>query len=69
MCATWNIHRGLITREMELKNFLCEENIDVVFLTETDSRRLLKIDSYSIPGFKTIQPQKEKDDNLVPIRA
>ena len=37
LIATWNIRRGLVVRELELKNLLKEEKIDVIFLTETDT--------------------------------
>ena len=36
----WNIRKGLVKRETELKMLLAEENIDVLFLTETDTKAI-----------------------------
>ena len=55
-CGTWNIRRGLLTREAELKNLLIQENLDILFLTETDSKNLVNDESYVIQGYKTILP-------------
>ena len=66
-CSTWNIRRGLLTREAELRNLLILENIDVIFLTETDTRNLSNEDSYVIQGYKTILPLFKPEDNLVRI--
>ena len=57
LCATWNIRRGLITRELELKNL--QKNIDVLFITETDTKNLLKEEDYSIDGYRTVFPERE----------
>ena len=35
--VTWNIRRGLITKENELTILLDSEDFDVIFLTETDT--------------------------------
>ena len=35
--ATWNVKRGLIKRELEIKDLLKRENLHVLFLTETDT--------------------------------
>ena len=49
-CCTWNIRRGLITREAELKNILQTNQIDIMFLTETDS--IIKNENdYCIDGY------------------
>ena len=34
--CTWNIKRGLLKRELDIKDLLQKENIDILFLTETD---------------------------------
>ena len=39
-CATWNIKRGLVLREFEIKEILEKEKIDILFLTETDTRSI-----------------------------
>ena len=51
---TWNIRRGLITREHELKNILNDEDIDVAFITETDTKSLLKEENFISPLLLTI---------------
>ena len=58
--ATWNIRRGLITKENELVQLLQEEEIDVMFLTETDTS-LQNAETFQITGYTThIQLCKEK---------
>ena len=36
ICATWNVKRGLVKRELEISHQLKAENVDIIFLTETD---------------------------------
>ena len=36
--GTWNIRRGLVKRENEIITLLFSENLDVLFLTETDTQ-------------------------------
>ena len=38
--GTWNICRGLITREHELQQLLKKESIDILFVTETDTKNI-----------------------------
>ena len=66
-CSTWNIRRGLLTREAELKNLLSSEKIDIMFLTETDTHNLTNEDSYVLQGYKTILPKIKCGENLVRI--
>ena len=40
ICGTWNICRGLVTRENELIQLLDKEKIDILFLTETDTSKI-----------------------------
>ena len=62
--ATWNIRRGLITKENELVQLLQEEEIDVMFLTETDTS-LQNAETFQITGYTThIQLCKEKKENV-----
>ena len=35
--ATWNVRRGLISHENEIRDLLLTEEIDLIFLTETDT--------------------------------
>ena len=52
----WNIRKGLITREIELKKILKDEKIDVMFLTETDTKAIFAPSDYQIEGFFTVLP-------------
>ena len=64
--STWNIRRGTIKRELEIKHLLQEEKIDVIFLTETDV--LLQSDNeYQIEGFKTVLPIKSNHEDKTRI--
>ena len=63
MCCTWNIRRGLITREKELKEILNKESIDIAFITETDTTLLAKEENYLITGYKTIFPNRVNDNS------
>ena len=44
----WNIRRGLVNRETELKLLLQDEKIDVIFLTETDTKAIQASTDYII---------------------
>ena len=64
-CATWNIKRGLVKREVELREMLSKENIDVIFLTETDTKQINCETDFVIKGYKTILQERENpNDNL-----
>ena len=43
--------KGLVKRELELINLLNSEDIDIIFLTETDTKALCKESDYKIPGY------------------
>ena len=58
-CGTWNICKGLVTREFELLQLLEEEEIDILFITETDTLMLESESDYSIKGYKTIFPKRK----------
>ena len=49
--VSWNIRRGLVTRELELKNILRKEQIDIIFLTEADTRAISTESDYQIEGY------------------
>ena len=44
--GTWNVRRGLIKRENEIINLLQTDNVDVLFLTETDTK-FINTNSYN----------------------
>ena len=67
LLATWNIRRGLIVRELELKNMLEEEKIDVIFITETDTRDLENENSYQVEGYKTFLPKRNMPNSKIRI--
>ena len=48
--SSWNIKRGLVTKEIELRDILNREDIDILFLNETDSKHLAKKADYQING-------------------
>ena len=50
--ATWNIRRGLITKENELILLLTTEDIDVIFLTETDTN-MQNAKDFHVKGYTT----------------
>ena len=60
------IVKGLITRELELKQLLQNEKIDIMFLTETDTHSLSSKTDYQIEGYETILPKMD-NNNLVRI--
>ena len=59
----WNIRRGLVIREQELREIIKVCSLDLVFLTETDTTSVNGENDYVIPGFKTLV-QKKKDASL-----
>jgi hypothetical protein len=59
ICCAWNVKAGLGKRELEIRNLLKTEKIDILFLNETDSVNIHKESDYNIEGFSTIL-QKRK---------
>ena len=57
----------MIKRELELSDLLRTENIDIIFLTETDTSMLISDETYTIAGYKTVVPEKMSDSELVRI--
>ena len=51
----------------QITNMFKSENVDILFLTETDTRMLVIEDSYKNTDYKTILPLNKKDDDLVRI--
>ena len=66
--GTWNVRRGLITRDIEIKELMKSENIDVMFLTETDTKQI-NAEKYKLVGFNTIAQACEGDEDVVRIVA
>ena len=66
-CATWNIMHGLIKRELEITQLLQDENIDILFLTETDTVHLEKEEDFKIKGFSTIFPKRVSNKHKIRI--
>ncbi len=60
--CSWNIRRGLILREQELKSIIRSNNLNIVFLVETDTNAVSTESDYKIDGFKTII-QNKKDES------
>ena len=40
--GSWNIKRGLVNREIELRDILKKEEFDILFLNETDTKQISK---------------------------
>ena len=61
----WNIRRGLIKHETEIKQLLNEEKMTIMFLVETDTKMIRTPEEYKLEGFITIlQKKDEQDENL-----
>ena len=58
----WNIRKGITTKEQEIIHLLKVEKLDILFLTEVDSRSLQEECEYNIQGFKTIFHLREKKE-------
>ena len=59
--CSWNIRRGLAIREQELTNIIKINQINIIFLVETDTSATNNENDYSIQGFKTIIQKKEQN--------
>ena len=46
--GSWNIKRGLVTKENEIKLLLKTEKFDILFLNETDTKQILSKKDYQI---------------------
>ena len=59
--ACWNVRRGLIKQELEVKNILKEERIDIMFLVEVDTN-LIKIKTdFILAGYETAVQKRERE--------
>ena len=66
--GTWNIRRGLIKRENEIVEILTSQNIDVLFLTETDTKRS-DAEKFVIKGFNTVMQRVSEEEDIVRVIA
>jgi len=65
--CSWNIRRGLIKRELELKNILNSEKVNIMFLVETDITMLNGKKEYKIEGYETILQKTEQNTEKIRI--
>jgi hypothetical protein len=66
--GTWNIKRGIIRRDIEIKDLLTTQDLDVLFLTETDIA-IPSENDLKIQGFQTIFHLREKVTDHVRLIA
>ena len=52
--CSWNIRRGLIKRELELKDTLNSEKLNIMFLVEADTKLPNGKSDYKIEGCATV---------------
>ena len=64
--CSWNIRRGLVIREPELKQMISTYSLNIIFLVETDTCAVNEENDYRIPGFKTLVQNKK--DTTSPTR-
>ena len=59
----WNIRRGLVKREVEIKNMLKSLNLSLLFLVETDTFSIKEEADYQMKNYYTyFQTKQHKDD-------
>ena len=56
----WNIRRGLLKREHEIKDMLTSQKLDILFLVETDTNAILEEKDYKLTGYQTVFALKNK---------
>ena len=66
--GTWNVRRGLITKEIEISELMKSEDIDVMFLTEADTKKI-NVEKYKLLGYNTIAQLCEGEEDVVRIIA
>ena len=65
----WNIRRGLIKRELEMTEIMKTNQINLMFLVETDTMMVQTEEDYYIKGYKTIVQKKDpKEKSKSPTR-
>ena len=65
--CSWNIRRGLLIREEELKEMIKTKNLNIIFLVETDTTSVNSENDYKVPGFKTIVQNKKKESDVTRV--
>ena len=66
--GTWNVRHGLIRREHEIVNLIESEEVDILFLTETDTRKA-NASIFKLPGYETFTQSCEGEDDIVRVIA
>ena len=66
--GTWNIRRGVLKRECEIVNVLKEENLDILFLTETDII-IEEEEDLKIEGYKSFFQLRKSNNEKIRIIA
>ena len=64
--GTWNVRRGLVRRENEINDLLRVHDVDIFFLTETDTKN---VRSFNLPGYTTIAQQCKNETDIIRIIA
>ena len=64
--GTWNVRRGLVRRENEINDILKTHEVDIFFLTETDTKNAK---SFNLPGYTTMTQLCECESVIVRIIA
>ena len=67
--ASWNIKRGLATKITEFSEFAWKNDLDILYLIETDTRLLNSENDLQVKGYKTILQVRENADDIVRIVA
>ena len=62
--GTWNVRRGLIKREIEITQMLLDEELDVLFITETGTKIENEKD-FQVAVYKTIFHIREENTQKV----
>lgn len=63
----WNIKRGLVMREEELKELLHKEKIDIMFLLKMDTVMMKGEEDYTIKGYKIILTKLKETGHKIKI--
>ena len=63
----WNIRRGLLRREQELRELIKQEELDILFLVETDTTAIANEEDYKIDDLSTILPKRNREDGSIRI--
>ena len=68
-CATWNVKRGIVKRELEITHLLNSENIDIIFLTETDTKQMACETDYTIKAWNRASNDLKNKANIYGAKA